>query len=70
MSWVDGAFGGKENLLYSAGPQEKFNKWRQFTGACFVPKTAQITLIIRYRHTSPTNIASIHVDDITLKIRE
>ncbi|MBW8039351.1 MAG: hypothetical protein FVQ85_05075 [Planctomycetes bacterium] len=70
MSWIDGAFGGKENRLYTAGPQEKFDKWRQFAGARFTPKAAQITLIIRYRHTSPTNIASIHVDDITLKIRE
>ncbi len=70
MSWIDGAFGGKENRLYSAGPKETFVKWRQFTGARLTPKAAQITLIIRYRHTSPTNIASIHVDDITLRIRE
>ena len=70
MSWVDGEFGGKEDLLYSAGTDEIFEQWRQFSGVRFTPKSDQITLVIRYRHTSPTNIASIHVDDIWLKIRE
>ena len=39
-------------------------------GARFVPKADQITLIIRYRHTLPTNIASIHVDDISPEIKQ
>lgn len=70
MTWIDGQFGGTENRLYYAAADETFVQWRQFAGARFTPKTDRITLVIRYRHTAPTNIASIHVDDIRLEIRE
>lgn len=69
VSWIDGNFGGTENLLYYLADSETYYpEWHELSGASFHPATDRVTLIMRYRHTLGSNIASIHVDDIDLRL--
>ncbi len=66
LLWCDGPFGSEERLLTqtesAAGSQ-----WKKYEGPPFTPTQSTVTIVIRYRHTKATNIASIHVDDIYLR---
>lgn len=66
LLWIDGAFGGRENLL-ARTPPEAVRQWTLYEGKPFKPTGSTVTIVIRYRHTEPSNIASIHVDDVYLK---
>lgn len=66
LLWCDGPFGAQEHLLAKTYA-EAAKTWQHLRGQPFTPKQSTVTLIVRYRHTAPTNIASIHVDDIYLK---
>jgi len=68
VSWVDGQFGGTENMLYFLADTETyFPEWHELTGATFRPATERITLVLRYDHNDLSYIASIHVDDMDLR---
>mgnify|MGYP005841645405 CR=1 FL=1 len=66
LLWCDGPFGGPEQALAetAVGPEPA---WTRLEGRPFTPTGPTFTLIVRYRHAKPTNIASIHVDDVYLK---
>jgi hypothetical protein len=66
MSWVDGAFGGTENTLYFVPDSTVISNWQQYAGAQFVPTGNTATLVIRFAHTLASNIATMHLDDISL----
>lgn len=66
LLWSDGPFGGEEHLL-ARTDDEPTSGWKHYESAPFRPSETTVTIIIRYRHSRPTNIASIHVDDISLK---
>jgi predicted phosphodiesterase len=63
MTWIDGEWGGVENLLYDVAVHRE---WVEYSGQSIRPTGDIITLIIRYGHTDTTYIASGHVDDIWL----
>jgi hypothetical protein len=64
LLWIDGAFGGKEvSLAKTAKIAEP--EWKQYE-AEVTPTGSIATLVIRYRHAKPTDVASIHVDDVYL----
>ncbi len=64
--WCDGPFGGDEHLLAQT-EQEASPQWKHYEGEPFAPTKPTVTIIVRYKHTKATNIASIHVDDVYLK---
>ena len=64
VAWADGPFGSPETVLYSDAGRKP--EWTELTGQTFVPSGTTATLIIRYTHAWPTNIASIHVDDVSV----
>ncbi len=64
VSWANGSFGAPEEVLYNVGGSVRQSSWAQLNGARFIPSQDTVTIIIHYRHTYATNIASIHVDDI------
>ncbi|MBI4582024.1 MAG: hypothetical protein HY718_20170 [Planctomycetes bacterium] len=65
LLWCDGPFGETKTLL-ARTEAAAVPTWKHYVGPPFRPRSTTITLIIRYRHTQPTNVATIHVDDITL----
>jgi len=66
LLWCDGPFGGEEHLLAQTARQAE-PSWTRYEGKPFTPTQTTVAIIVRYRHTKPTNIASIHVDDIYLR---
>lgn len=66
LLWCDGPFGGDEQLLAETD-EAAHADWRHYRSDPFTPRRSTVTLIVRYRHTKPTNVASIHVDDLYLK---
>jgi hypothetical protein len=66
MLWCDGPYGGEEHTLVRTD-EAASDAWRLYQSEPFRPTKSTVTLIVRYRHTAPSNIASIHVDDIYLK---
>ncbi len=64
VAWVDGDYGAAEHVLYSVA--DRAPDWTLLDGQEFVPSGDTATLVIRYRHDYPSNIASIHVDDISV----
>lgn len=66
LAWCDGPFGGPEHLIARTEPDAN-PTWTRYAGAPFVPTKNTVTIVVRYRHTKPSNIASIHVDDIDLR---
>lgn len=66
LTWIDGAFGGSEKTLYFIASTVVRPTWTELAGQTFSPTQGTVTLVVRYRHIFPTNIASIHVDDVYL----
>jgi hypothetical protein len=64
FSWIDGTFGGAENVLYDIGPSGPSESWSEYSGVTFVPTGSTVTIVVRYLHDYSSNIASIHVDDM------
>lgn len=64
MGWVDGPFGGPEEVLYSMPASATSTVWVQFNGKIVRPTQDRVAVVLRYRHPQPSNIASVHVDDI------
>jgi hypothetical protein len=64
FSWINGPWGGSENVLYTIGPSGAETVWHEYSGQTFVPTSTTVTIVVRYQHPSATNIASIHVDDM------
>jgi hypothetical protein len=67
LLWIDGEFGGEEQLLYRTPENERIDGWwKACRGAPLKPSGDFVTIVLRYRHAYATGIASIHVDDIYL----
>jgi hypothetical protein len=68
LLWIDGEqFGGKERSLYRTPDNECIDGWwKSYRGARLKPSGDRVTIVLRYRHTHATGIASIHVDDVYL----
>jgi hypothetical protein len=66
LLWCDGPFGGAEHSLAKTDAPESAT-WTLYRGTPFTPTSGTVTIIVRYRHTKPTGIASIHVDDVYLR---
>lgn len=66
MTWFDGNWqqGTEQRIYMSQGPE--VSTWREFSGSSVVPTRDHVTIVLRYRHTFATNIASMHVDDLVL----
>lgn len=62
--WINGAWGGEENLIYNSGGGQRDN-WTYFSQS-LVPTSTKVTFVCRYKHVFATNIASFHVDDLAL----
>jgi hypothetical protein len=60
-----GAHGGAPLLRVATRPGAE-PAWTELKGT-FMPTQRTVTLIVRYRHTKPSNVASVHIDDIWLK---
>lgn len=65
FSWINGPWGGEENILYNTGTAE-ITSWTLFSGQSFTPTSPTVTIVVRFRHTFATNIASFHLDDMAV----
>ena len=68
LLYCDGAYGNEERLI--AETEEAAQPEWTYVGGPLTPMESTVTLIVRYKHPIPTNIASIHVDDIELRPAE
>lgn len=65
--WIDGPYGGTQNVLYSLGQTTALPNWTRLDNVEFTPTQSEVTLVLRYRHdVGYESIASFHVDDIFL----
>lgn len=65
LAWIDGAWGGTEETLIRTR-EEREPEWTEYRSQPFVPSATQVTVVVRFRHPVPSDIASIHLDDLEL----
>lgn len=66
VTWINGPFPGVERDLYELTWSQQVPNWTHLNGATFVPTSNQATIVLRYEHSIPSGIASVHVDDMAL----